>query len=114
MAGAVSLMGKMGKLEIEKQRICLCNGSRTRVSCFKTLCLSNCLFVLDLKRNSVSVSCLLEHGLTMQFNSSISIKSNNTFIFFGLLIMKGFEGGNSYQNNINNNKNYPKTHLRTP
>ena len=56
--------------------------------CFnnKTLCLSDCLFVPDFKRNLVSVSCLVEHGLTVQFNSSVSIKSNNTFICSGLLI----------------------------
>ena len=56
--------------------------------CFnnKTLCLSYCLFVPDFKRNLVSVSCLVEHGLTVQFNSSVSIKSNNAFICFGLLI----------------------------
>ena len=56
--------------------------------CFnnKTLCLSDCLFFLDFKRNLVSVSCLVEHGLTVQFNSSVSIKSNNAFICSGLLI----------------------------
>ena len=56
--------------------------------CFnnKTLCLSECLFVPDFKRNLVSVSCLVEHGLTVQFNSSVSIKSNNAFICSGLLI----------------------------
>ena len=56
--------------------------------CFnnKTLCLSDCLFVPDFKRNLVSVSCFVEHGLTVQFNSSISIKSNNAFICSGLLI----------------------------
>ena len=56
--------------------------------CFnnKTLCLSDCLFVPDFKRNLVSVSCLVEHGLTVQFNSSVSIKSNNVFICSGLLI----------------------------
>ena len=52
----------------------------------KTVCLSDCLFVLDFKRNLVSVSCLVEHGLTVQFNSSVSIKSNNAFICSGLLI----------------------------
>ena len=56
--------------------------------CFnnKTLCLLDCLFVPDFKRNLVSVSCLVEHGLTVQFNSSVSIKSNNAFICSGLLI----------------------------
>ena len=56
--------------------------------CFnnKTLCLSDCLFVPDFKRNLVSVSCLVEHGLTVQFNSSVSIKSNNAFICSRLLI----------------------------
>ena len=56
--------------------------------CFnnKTLCLSDCLFVPDFERNLVSVSCLVEHGLTVQFNSSVSIKSKNAFICSGLLI----------------------------
>ena len=56
--------------------------------CFnnKTLCLSYCLFVSDFKRNLVSVSCLVEHGLTVQFNSSVLIKNNNAFICSGLLI----------------------------
>ena len=56
--------------------------------CFnnKTSCLSDCLFVPDFKRNLVYVSCLVEHGLTVQFNSSVSIKSNNAFICSGLLI----------------------------
>ena len=56
--------------------------------CFnnKTLCLSDCLFVPNFKRNLVSVSCLVEHGLTVHFNSSVSIKSNNAFICSGLLI----------------------------
>ena len=56
--------------------------------CFnnKTLCLSDCLFVPDFKRNLVSVSCLVEHVLTVQFNSSDSIKSNNAFICSELLI----------------------------
>ena len=56
--------------------------------CFnnKTLCLSDYLFVPDFKRNLASVSCLVEHGLTVQFNSSVSIKSNNAFICSRLLI----------------------------
>ena len=53
---------------------------------YKTLCLSDCLFVSDFKRNLVFVSCLVEHGITVQFNSSVLIKSNNTFICSGLLI----------------------------
>ena len=56
--------------------------------CFnnKNLCLSDCLFVPNFKRNLVSFSCLVEHGLTVQFNSPVSIKSNNAFIYSGLLI----------------------------
>ena len=55
--------------------------------CFlKLYVLSNCSFVSDFNRNFVYVGRLVEHGLTMQFNSSVSIKSNNTFIFFGLLM----------------------------
>ena len=41
---------------------------------------------MDFKRNSVSISCLVEHGLIVQFNSSILIKSNNYFILSGLLM----------------------------
>ena len=52
----------------------------------RTLCLEDCLFALDFKRNLVSVSCLVEHGLTMQFNSSISIRSKSSFICSGDLM----------------------------
>ena len=46
----------------------------------RTLCLEDCLFVSDFKRNLVYVSCLVEHGLTLQFNSSVSIRSRYSFI----------------------------------
>ena len=36
---------------------------------FLTLHLSDYLFVYDLKRNLVSISYLVEHGLTVSFNS---------------------------------------------
>ena len=42
----------------------------------RTLCLEDCLFVLDFKKNLVYVSCLVEHGLTLQFNSSVSISKS--------------------------------------
>ena len=42
----------------------------------RTLCLEDCLFVPNFKRNLVSISCLVEHGLTLQFNSSISISTS--------------------------------------
>ena len=32
--------------------------------------------------NLVSVSCLVEHGLTLQFNSSVSIRSKIFFYLF--------------------------------
>ena len=48
----------------------------------RTLCLEYCLIVLDFKRNLVSVSCLLEHGLTLKFNSSILIRSKSFIYFF--------------------------------
>ena len=48
----------------------------------RTLCLENCLFVLDLKRNLVYVSCLVEHDLTLQFNFSVSIRSKSFFYLF--------------------------------
>ena len=52
----------------------------------RTLCLEDCLFAPDFKRNLVSVSCLVEHGLTVQFNSSISIRSKSLFICSGDLM----------------------------
>ena len=52
----------------------------------RTLCLEDCLFVPDFKRNLVYVSCLVEHGLTLQFNSSVSIRSRSSFICSGDLM----------------------------
>ena len=52
----------------------------------RTLCLEDCLFTPDFKRNLVSVSCLVEHGLIVQFNSSVSIKSISSFICSGDLM----------------------------
>ena len=46
----------------------------------RTLCLEHCLFAPDFKRNLVSISCFVEHGLTIQFNSSVSIRSKSFFI----------------------------------
>ena len=48
----------------------------------RTLCLEDCLFAPDFKRNLVSVSCLVEHGLTVQFNYLVSIRSKSYFICF--------------------------------
>ena len=52
----------------------------------RTLCLKYCLFAPDFKRNLVYVSCLVEHGLTVQFNSSVSISSKSSFICSGDLM----------------------------
>ena len=52
----------------------------------RTLCLEDCLFAPDFKRNLVYVSCLVEHGLTVQFNSSVSIRSKSFFICSGDLM----------------------------
>ena len=52
----------------------------------RTLCLEDCLFALDFKRNFVSISCLVEHGLTVQVNSSVSIRSKSSFICSGDLM----------------------------
>ena len=52
----------------------------------RTLCLEDCLFAPDFKRNLVFVSCLVEHGLTVQFNSSVSIGSKSSFICSGDLM----------------------------
>ena len=46
----------------------------------RTLCFADCLFALDFKRNLVYASCLVEHGLTIHFNSSVSIISKSSFI----------------------------------
>ena len=46
----------------------------------RTLCLEDCLFAPDFKRNLVYVICLVEHSLTVQFNSSVSIRSKSSFI----------------------------------
>ena len=46
----------------------------------RTLCLEDCLFAPDFKRNLVYVSCLVEHRLTLQFNSLVSIRSKSSFI----------------------------------
>ena len=52
----------------------------------RTLFLSDCLFVPDFKRNLVSVSCLIEQGFTVQFNSSIYIRSSTSVICSGDLL----------------------------
>ena len=46
----------------------------------RTLCLEDYLFVPDFKRNLVYGNCLVEHDLTLQFNSSVSIRSKSFFI----------------------------------
>ena len=46
----------------------------------RTLCLEYCLFASNFKWNLVYVSCLVEHGLTVQFNFSVSIRSKSSFI----------------------------------
>ena len=46
----------------------------------RTLFLSDYLFVQDFKRNLIFVSYLYEHGLTVQFNSLVSIKSTSSVI----------------------------------
>ena len=46
----------------------------------RILCLEDCLFVPNFKRNLVYVSCLVEHSLTVQFNSLVSIRSK-LFLF---------------------------------
>ena len=52
----------------------------------RTLCLEDYLFSPDFKRNLVYVGCLVEHGLTVQFNSSVSIRSKSSFICSGDLM----------------------------
>ncbi len=52
----------------------------------RTLCLVDCLYVPDFKRNLVSVGCLIKHGLTVQFNSSVIIRSTSSVICSGDLL----------------------------
>ena len=52
----------------------------------RTLCLEDCFFVPNFKRNLVFVSCLVEQGLTVQFNSLVSIRSKSSFICSGDLM----------------------------
>ena len=52
----------------------------------KTLILEDYLLVPDFKKNLISVSCLIKHGLTVQFNSSVSIRNKYSFICFGILL----------------------------
>ena len=46
----------------------------------RTLILEDYVLVPDFKRNFVSISCLIKYGLTVQFNSSISIRNKYSFI----------------------------------
>ena len=52
----------------------------------RTLILEDCLLVSDFKRNLIFVSCLIKHGLAVQFNSSVSIKNKYSFICSGILM----------------------------
>ena len=52
----------------------------------RTLILEDCLLVPNFKRNLVSVNCLIKHGLTVQFNSSVSIRNKYSFICSGTLL----------------------------
>ena len=52
----------------------------------RTLILEDCLSIQDFKRNLVSISYLIKHGLTVQFNSSISIRNKYSFICSSTLL----------------------------
>ena len=41
----------------------------------RTLVLLDCFYVPNFKKNLVSVSCLIKHGLIVQFNSLVLIRS---------------------------------------
>ena len=83
-------------IEEEKRYLKLGNGELISVKAIRpvvlffennrTLCLEDCLFAPDFKRNLVYISCLVEHGLTVQFNSSVSIRSKSSFICSGDLM----------------------------
>ena len=43
----------------------------------RTFCLEECMFIrFGLKKKLISVSCLIKHGLIVQFNFSVSIRNN--------------------------------------
>ena len=78
----------------------------------RTLCLEDFLFAPDFKRNLVSVNCLVEHGLTVQFNSSVSITSKSSFICSGDLMNNlYFLSPLSYDINAIENVENEHTHL---
>ena len=52
----------------------------------RTLILEDCFLVSNFKRNLVFVSCLIKDGLTVQFNSSVSIRNKYSFICSGTLL----------------------------
>ena len=66
----------------------------------RTLCLEDCLSVPDFKRNLVYVSCLVEHGLTLQFNSSVSISKSFFICFDDLMNNLYFLSPLSYDINV--------------
>ena len=51
----------------------------------ETLVLNNCLYVPDIKRNLISVTCLSKQGYTINFGSSVSIFHNKRLICSGTL-----------------------------
>ena len=52
----------------------------------KVLVLDDCLYVLEVRRNLVSVSCLSCNGYSLYFNkNSVSIKFNDEVICSGML-----------------------------
>ena len=46
----------------------------------ETLIFNNCLYVLDIKRNLISVACLSRQGYTVNFGSYVSIFYNKKLI----------------------------------
>ena len=43
----------------------------------KTLILDDCLYVPDIKRNLISVACLISHGYNVSFHSDVFISRNS-------------------------------------
>ncbi|KAG8381639.1 hypothetical protein BUALT_Bualt06G0142500 [Buddleja alternifolia] len=71
----------------------------------RVLLLKDCLYVPSIRRNLISVSCLIDDGLTVVFEQSLSIKHNKSFICKGtrkdglfLLFPDKYSVGNSEAN----------------
>ena len=52
---------------------------------FRFILLKNCFYVPNLKRNLISVACLIKDSYSVSFNKTIVIRKNNSFIYSGCM-----------------------------